>query len=60
MASSTQFVLPHGVHKLIPESERVQPIWLDVGPEFDVLLSDAIQPLQMTLQWFLAQYGMKA
>lgn len=50
-------VIPPGAHALIADVERVKPILVDLGPEYDLVFTDAIQPLQQTLQWFLSQYG---
>ena len=50
-------VLPSGAHSAIGDSDKVKPILVDLGPEYDLVFTDTIQPLQQTLQWFSSQYG---
>eukprot|EP00698_Gefionella_okellyi_P025370 TRINITY_DN9258_c0_g1_i1.p1 TRINITY_DN9258_c0_g1~~TRINITY_DN9258_c0_g1_i1.p1 ORF type:complete len:1037 (+),score=186.22 TRINITY_DN9258_c0_g1_i1:160-3270(+) len=53
---SAGIVVPQGAHALIPDSDRVRPIWVDIGKEYDKYVTDALQPLQQTLQWFMGNY----
>lgn len=58
MSSATKpLVVPAGAQALIPDAERVKPLWLDLGGQYDVFLADSVPLLQQTLQWFRKQYG---
>jgi hypothetical protein len=52
-----KFVIPPGAQAMIPESERVRPLWIDVSLEYDVFLVDPELCLQQTMQWFMSRYG---